>query len=68
MEAKKKRPGASNTRGAARGLPWTGETKSNTFDLFASREIDRLIILVEEQATRIAWLESALLFAAGRFA
>lgn len=29
MEAKKKRPGAGNTRGA-KGLPWTGKSNSIT--------------------------------------
>ena len=66
MRQIKQRPGAGNTRGAERGLPTVGETKFTSFDLFASREIDRLIVAREEQATRIDWLEAALLHAAGR--
>lgn len=71
MRLARKRPGAEDTRGAERVLllPWTGGSKFNTlFDVAASREIDRLVIKVEEQETRIAWLESALLFSAGRAA
>lgn len=56
-----------NTEGA-KGLPLAGGDKSTTFDLFASLEIDRLIVLSEELDGRIAWLEATLLYACDRAA